>query len=171
MVYAKLLLGILLGWLLFGSYPTIASPNGDRIMPEGSPLHYQFTGVIDHQHGAATVIHCTNLGPRSSQLWMQISDFDNQTWGTSALINVGHTVTLGTRETSFFVVRQDRPGVVTQGTIRIHTEHDVKLICSAQSLDPHNQIPHYVYTHRLYNPWGVLAQHARYNAFLPITRR
>ncbi len=131
--------------------PLPASPEGD-LLPA-----FRASGVRDAS-AAATVVHCTNLGPAAQSVFVEFTDFDGTfACEISASVAPNETRTLGSRATAFYLedaICSPAP-TIAQGSLRVGLFSATELICTVQILDPAGATPAFLDRLELYHGSGV----------------
>jgi len=122
--------------------------------PAGYTVRYMFTGAADDDPLAdpdtrATVVHCTNHGSSSVNVWVEISDFDkNPTITGTVPLAPSWTATFSSQNTEVYaedVILSPHTDDINQGSGRILVNSSsTQIICTAQVVDPTNDPPEYM---------------------------
>lgn len=143
--------GLLLSWVGYGSAWTTTTSLGTQRppSPEQFTLTYRFVGVMDtagaNINAAATVIHCSNIEPLSTEIWVELDDELGNTYELNVLIQPNETTTIATQETLFFEENEVMElGNIGQGNGRIYVENGRFVVCNVQLVDPTSATPAYL---------------------------
>ena len=128
--------------------------------PAGFTVLYNFTGARDTQNAAtnsaATSIHCSNAGQSSTQVIVELTDFDaNPTISATVTIASNKTATVSSQATVLY--SEDAiltsPDDLNQGSGRVLVSAGADgIICTAQVLDPVGNPPNYIINLDLFRP-------------------
>ena len=129
--------------------------------PAGFTVLYIFTGARDTQNAgtnsAATSIHCSNAGESTTEVIVELTDYDASPTTISSTVSIqpNRTATFSSQATALYSEDDILTSLddLNQGSGRVLVSAGAdSIICTAQVLDPVGNPPSYVINLDLFRP-------------------